>query len=61
MAIFSLASDLETREMRYVPRNVVTDQQSTFAGRIQAHEGWWYAGCYSDRYEEEALAKIPQF
>ena len=61
MAIFSLASDLETREMRYVPRHVQTDVQSVFAGQIQAHEGWWYAGCYSDRYEEEALAKLPQF
>jgi hypothetical protein len=55
MAIFSLASDLETREMRYVPRNVATDKQSTFAGQIQAHEGWWFAGCHADRYADDVV------
>ena len=61
MAIFSMASDLTTREIRYVPRKTETSPQSVFAGQIQAHEGWWFAGCYSDRYHEEAIAKIPTF
>ena len=61
MAIFSMASDLTTREIRYVPRKTETSPQSVFAGQIQAHEGWWFAGVYADRYHEEAVAKIPTF
>jgi hypothetical protein len=61
MAIFSMASDLTTREIRYVPRKTETSPQSVFAGQIQAHEGWWFAGVYADRYHDEAVAAIPTF
>jgi hypothetical protein len=61
MAIFSMASDLTTRETRWVPRKTETSPQSVFAGQIQAHEGWWFAGVYADRYHDEAIAKIPTF
>jgi hypothetical protein len=61
MAIFSMASDLTTREIRYVPRKTETSPQSVFAGQIQAHEGWWFAGIYADRYHDEAVAAIPTF
>jgi hypothetical protein len=61
MAIFSMASDLTTRETRWVPRKTETSPQSVFAGQIQAHEGWWFAGIYADRYHDEAVAAIPTF
>ena len=61
MAIFSMASDLTTREIRFVPRKTETAPQSVFAGQIQAHEGWWFAGVYADRYHDEAVAAIPTF
>jgi len=61
MAIFSMASDLTTRETRWVPRKTETSPQSVFAGQIQAHEGWWFAGVYADRYHDEAIAAIPTF
>ena len=61
MAIFSMASDLTTREIRYVPRKTETAPQSVFAGQVQAHEGWWFAGIYADAYHEEAVAAIPTF
>ena len=61
MAIFSMASDLQTREVRFLPRKTETAPQSVYAGQLQVHEGWWYAGCYADRYHEEAVAKIPTF
>jgi len=61
MAIFSMASDLTTREIRYVPRKTETSPQSVFAGQVKAHEGWWFAGIYADRYHEEAVAAIPTF
>ena len=61
MAIFSQCSDLTTREIRWVPRKTDTSPQSVFAGQIQAHEGWWFAGCYADRYHDEAIAALPTF
>ena len=61
MAIFSMASDLTTREIRFVPRKTETSPQSVFAGQVQAHEGWWFAGVYADRYHDEAVAAIPCF
>lgn len=53
MAIYSACSDLETREIRWVSRDVHTDRQNTFAGQIWPAEGWWWAGCYADRYADD--------
>ena len=61
MAIFSMASDLTTREIGFVPRKTETSPQSVFAGQVQAHEGWWFAGVYAERYHDEAVAAIPCF
>ncbi len=50
MAIFTPCSDLETRQLRWVPRNVAPDIQQTFAGKISAHEAWFFAACYRDSF-----------
>lgn len=53
MAIFNVCTDLETRELRWVPRDVVTDKQSTFAGIVQANESYWWAGRYADAHRND--------
>jgi len=53
MAIFSACSDLETRELRWVPRKTEFAPQQTFAGQICAHEAWFFAAAYRDRYADE--------
>ena len=61
MAIYSQCSDLSTREIMWVARKTETAPQTRFAGMINPAEGWWWAGCYADRYQEEAINALPTF
>jgi hypothetical protein len=45
----------------WVARKTETAPQTRYAGMINPAEGWWWAGCYADRYHEEAVAAIPTF
>lgn len=56
MAILSPCTDLETRELMWVARKTDDAPQYTFAGRINPAEGWWWAGCYADRYSDDVVA-----
>ena len=61
MAIYSQCSDLQTREIMWVARKTETSPQSLYAGRHCPAEGWWWAGCYADRYHDEAIDALPTF
>jgi hypothetical protein len=52
MAIYSMCSDLDTRETMWVARKTDDAPQTVYAGQIRPAEGWWWAGCY---------AKLPTF
>tara|TARA_A100001234_G_scaffold22722_1_gene17900 strand:+ start:248 stop:445 length:198 start_codon:yes stop_codon:yes gene_type:complete len=61
--IFSQATCLETRQRMWVGRDVQTDQQRCYSatGTPISVETAWIAGVYSEKYQSEALAKIPTF
>ena len=61
MAIFSQCSDLSTRETMWVARKTDDAPQTRYAGQINPAEGWWWAGCHADRYQEEAVSALPQW
>jgi hypothetical protein len=50
MAIFSACSDLETRQILWIPRNPQTDQQQWIAGRPSAHEAAFWAKSYGEAF-----------
>lgn len=56
MAIFSAASDLQSRELRWVPRTTDFAPQQVFAGQVCAHEAWFFAACYRDKFAADAQA-----
>lgn len=60
MAIFSMCSDIETQQIRWVERNIQTDEQPRL-GQMFPSEASFFSGCYSDKYQQEALDKIPTF
>lgn len=60
MAIFSMCSDIETKQIRLVERNIQTDEQPRL-GQMFPPEAAFFAGCYADKYHQEAIDKIPTF
>lgn len=60
MAIFSMCSDIETQQIRWVERNIQTDEQRPL-GQQFPPEAAFFAGCYADKYHQEAIDKIPTF
>ena len=60
MAIFSMCSDIETQQIRWVERNIQTDEQPRL-GQMVPSESSFFAGVLSDKYQQEALDKIPSF
>lgn len=59
MSIFTPCSDIETRQIMWVARKTETAPQTRFAGMINPAEGSWWAAVHADRYEEEAVGKLP--
>lgn len=55
MAIFSPATDLQTRQLLWVPRNTQTNIQQSFAGQISAHESWFFSACYRDKFADDVV------
>jgi hypothetical protein len=49
MAIYSMSSDLETREIVWVSRQTETAPQDRFAGQINPAPASWYAARHSER------------
>ena len=60
MAIFSMCSDIETKQIRLVERNIQTDEQRPLGQQFPA-EAAFFAGVYADKYHQEAIDKIPTF
>lgn len=60
MAIFSMCSDIESQQIRWVERNIQTDIQPTLGQRFPS-EAAFFAGCCAEKYQQEALDKIPTF
>lgn len=60
MAIFSMCSDIETQQIRWVERNIQTDEQRPL-GQMFPPEAAFFAGCCAEKYQQEALDKIPTF
>lgn len=60
MAIFSMCSDIETRQIRLVERNIHTDEQRPLSQKFPP-EAAFFAGCYAEKYHQEAIDKIPTF
>lgn len=60
MAIFSMCSDIETQQIRWVERNIQTDIQPRL-GQMFPSEASFFAGVYAEKYQQEALDKIPSF
>lgn len=60
MAIFSMCSDIESHEIRWVERNIQTDTQRPLSQQFPP-EAAFFAGCCAEAYQQEALDKIPSF
>lgn len=60
MAVFSMCSDIATQSIRWVERNTKTDIQPPL-GQLFPSEASFFAGVCSDKYQQEALDKIPTF
>jgi hypothetical protein len=59
--ILSMASDLSTRRIVWTGRKTETAQQTMGQELPIAIETEWLAGAYSDRYRDEAIARLPIF
>lgn len=59
--IFSQASDLQTRQRVWIPRDTDLGPQRSYTEIPIALESEWIAGAYSDKYQEEALKSLPKF
>ena len=55
-----MCSDIETKQIRLVERNIQTDEQRPLGQQFPA-EAAFFAGVYADKYHQEALDKIPTF
>ena len=53
MAIYSMSSDLETREIVWVSRQTETAPQDRFAGQINPAPASWYAARHADAYRND--------
>jgi hypothetical protein len=53
MAIYSMCSDLETREIVWVSRQTETAPQDRFAGMINPAPASWYAARHADAYRND--------
>jgi hypothetical protein len=53
MAIYSMSSDLETREIVWVSRQTETAPQDRFAGMINPAPASWYAARHADAYRKD--------
>jgi len=60
MAIFSVCSDIKTKEIRLVERNSQTDIQPALGQRYPGTAAF-FAGVYAEKYHQEAIDKIPTF
>jgi len=59
--ILSQASDLQTRQRVWIPRDTDLGPQRCYTETPIALESEWIAGAYSDKYKEEALNALPNF
>lgn len=59
--IMSMASDLTTRQIVWAGRKTDDAPQTVGAHLPITVEAAWLAGAYSDRFADEAIAKIPTF
>jgi len=60
--IFSQASNLQTRQRVWIPRDTDLGPQRSYDTETPyALESEWIAGVYSDKYKEEALNALPNF
>jgi len=55
MAIFSMCSDLQTRETMWVTRKTDDAPQDRFAGQINPAEAYWWAARYAERYADNVV------
>ena len=55
-----MCSDIETQSIRWVERNIQTDEQPRL-GQMFPSEASFFAGVYADTYQQEALDKLPSF
>lgn len=55
--IYSMTSDLETRQIRWIGRNVLTDRQYFYNDTPVLLETEWVAGIHADRYADDV--KLP--